>query len=208
VLRPASGEPDATLAAHAAVQEAHDGASIHLRCRESHMRMFCPAYANSISACSRLLASLHTVMPSIPCAENAQSKHHQTLAAHVRRRVAHFLNFVFIKVAKSLLCVLVCSLWDRIHNLFLQMQKAHDCIGELELSHSASVATRAELSKVVKSKKRSPQVLFRTDNGYDCLGSSDKAETEASSSAQPQTGSAAVVDFSDVSLDWGLGKLV
>jgi hypothetical protein len=88
-----------------------------------------------------------------------------------------------------------------------QIKKAHDCIGELELIPSAD-ATKPEVAKDVNSKKRCPQVLFKTESDHDRLGSSDKEGKATTSSAEPQTGSAAVVDFSDVSLDWGLGKLV
>jgi hypothetical protein len=90
----------------------------------------------------------------------------------------------------------------------LQIQKAHDCIRELELNPSTSDAASAEVPKEVKSKKRCPQALYRTECHHDQLGSSGKAPVATSSLALPQTGSAAAVDFSDVSLDWGLGKLV
>ena len=95
--------------------------------------------------------------------------------------------------------------------LFLrsQIQKAHDFICELELNPSTSASAKSlEFSKELKSKRRSEQILSRTENDYDQLGSSGEAKSVPNSVGQPHTGSSAVVDFSDVSLDWGLGKLV
>ena len=84
----------------------------------------------------------------------------------------------------------------------LQMQHAHDLLSELE-SKPADVPSAPDL----KPKKRSQQVLCRTEHAFDHLESSGESELEVSSLVQPHDGGAAAIDFSDVSLDWGLGKL-
>ena len=157
--------------------------------------------------CSRLLASLHGVMPSHADADGSKFKHHQTLSAHVMDHFDHNLDIIVMKITKHF--------WNLCDGLMfavflcLQMQKAHDFICELELNPSTSASTESlEFSKELKSKRRSEQILSRTENDYDQLGSSGEANSVPNGVAQLQTGSSAVVDFSDVSLDWGLGKLV
>jgi hypothetical protein len=86
----------------------------------------------------------------------------------------------------------------------LQIQEAHDFLSELELKPLSAIKTAAP-----KAKKRAPQILCRTDNDCDQLVSSGDLKLSAPNAFdQPQGGCAASVDFSDVSLDWGLGKLV
>ena len=80
-----------------------------------------------------------------------------------------------------------------------QIQQAHSFLSELELKPTASKVTEP------KSKKRSLQNLSRTEHDFEQLGAIGVSEIQARGSAD---GCAAAVDFSDVSLDWGLGKLV
>ena len=87
------------------------------------------------------------------------------------------------------------------------MQQAHDFLNELELKPNPSEAPKAP---VLKAKKRAPQVLCRTESPCDQLLSSVEQKFLPNTFDQPEStgGCAAAVDFSDVSLDWGLGKLV
>jgi hypothetical protein len=87
------------------------------------------------------------------------------------------------------------------------MQQAHDYLSELELKPNPSEAPK---SLALKAKKRAPQVLFRTESPCDQLVPSEEQKVLPSTLDQPQStgGCMAAVDFSDVSLDWGLGKLV
>ena len=89
--------------------------------------------------------------------------------------------------------------------LRLQIQQAHDFLSELELKPPSS--TEVSKAPALKAKKRAPQVLFRTQNACDQLVSSGDATLPPNALDQTQ-GGAAAIDFSDVSLDWGLGKLV
>jgi len=86
------------------------------------------------------------------------------------------------------------------------MQHAHDLLSELESKPTS--ATEAPKAPDVKPKKRSQQVLCRTDNSYDQLQSAGESELEVRGLTRPHASASAAVDFSDVSLDWGLGKLV
>ncbi len=87
------------------------------------------------------------------------------------------------------------------------MQQAHDFLRELELKPASTTSTSPNAPEL-KAKRRNLQVLCRTNDPSDQLGSAFDAELPLDSAVQPKSGGAAAVDFSDVSLDWGLGKLV
>lgn len=86
------------------------------------------------------------------------------------------------------------------------MQQAHDFLSELELKPASTSASPN--APDLKAKRRNLQVLCRTNDPCDQLGSALDVEMPPDGTAQPKSGGAAAVDFSDVSLDWGLGKLV
>jgi hypothetical protein len=187
------------LAAHAAVQEAHDETSIHLRWQFlPHKCSALAIYLNGIenlliSTCSRLLASLHCVMPSTAETDKAELNQFQKLANHVSHRIHRSLGDA--------------TSFDGPHAVLLrlQIQQAHDFLSELELKPPTT--TEGSKATALKAKKRAPQVLFRTENTCDQLASCGDAKLLPNALDQTQ-GGAAAIDFSDVSLDWGLGKLV
>lgn len=88
----------------------------------------------------------------------------------------------------------------------LQIQQAHDFLSELEIKPAFTSASPN--APELKAKRRNMQVLYRTNDPCDQLGSGLDAELPPDGAVQPKSGGAAAVDFSDVSLDWGLGKLV
>jgi hypothetical protein len=88
----------------------------------------------------------------------------------------------------------------------LQIQQAHDFLSELEIKPASTSASPN--APELKAKRRNMQVLYRTNDPCDQLGSGLDAELPPDGAVQPKSGGAAAVDFSDVSLDWGLGKLV